>query len=320
MQKPTAASRFAPSHQFHEGNPLAERNALRVMILTIVMMVFEIAGGWYYNSMALLADGWHMSSHALALGLAVAAYSYARKLASDQRFTFGTWKIEVLGGYTSALMLVLIAIIDRQGIGSGLWVLFLAAPLAALPLQMAQLSDAYIAGQYAGLGILLGGAFAVLTVAAITALLLAWGYATGTAETLIWSPLIAYTALPWVLIAIALAFSGGNADAAQVMLTSVPWLLPLVITVLLLLSAFLYVREQRRAGVDTPVDVPVLGLTLAAVGISGELIGRQYYGALPLSETQWIVATVVATTLLFEAGVLGRKSPAGEAQSSPRNR
>lgn len=109
MQKSTAASRFAPSHQFHEGNPLAERNALRVMILTIVMMVFEIAGGWYYNSMALLADGWHMSSHALALGLAVAAYSYARKLASDQRFTFGTWKIEVLGGYTSALMLVLIA-------------------------------------------------------------------------------------------------------------------------------------------------------------------------------------------------------------------
>ena len=109
MQKSTAASRFAPSHQFHEGNPLAERNALRVMILTIVMMVFEIAGGWYYNSMALLADGWHMSSHALALGLAVTAYAYARKLASDQRFAFGTWKIEVLGGYTSALMLVLIA-------------------------------------------------------------------------------------------------------------------------------------------------------------------------------------------------------------------
>ncbi len=109
MQKSTAASRFAPSHQFHEGNPLAERNALRVMILTLVMMVFEIAGGWYYNSMALLADGWHMSSHALALGLAVTAYAYARKLASDQRFAFGTWKIEVLGGYTSALMLVLIA-------------------------------------------------------------------------------------------------------------------------------------------------------------------------------------------------------------------
>src|SRR3546814_8546730 len=62
------------SHAFDEGNPLAERNTRRAMFLTAAMMVIEIAGGWYYNSMAVLADGWHMSSHALALGLAVFAY------------------------------------------------------------------------------------------------------------------------------------------------------------------------------------------------------------------------------------------------------
>jgi cation diffusion facilitator family transporter len=73
------------------------------------MMVAEIIGGWMYNSMSLLADGWHMSSHALALGLSVFAYRAARRFASDSRFTFGTWKIEVLGGYTSALLLVLVA-------------------------------------------------------------------------------------------------------------------------------------------------------------------------------------------------------------------
>jgi len=72
-------------------------------------MVAGIAGGWMFNSMALLADGWHMSSHTLALGLSVLAYGAARRYAHDTRFAFGTWKIEVLGGYTSALLLVLIA-------------------------------------------------------------------------------------------------------------------------------------------------------------------------------------------------------------------
>ncbi len=59
--------------------------------------------------MALLADGWHMSSHALALGLSVLAYGAARRFAHDKRFAFGTWKIEVLGGYTSAVFLVGVA-------------------------------------------------------------------------------------------------------------------------------------------------------------------------------------------------------------------
>jgi cation diffusion facilitator family transporter len=59
--------------------------------------------------MALLADGWHMSSHALALGLSMAAYALARRLTHDERFAFGTWKIEVLGGYSSALLLGVVA-------------------------------------------------------------------------------------------------------------------------------------------------------------------------------------------------------------------
>ncbi|HBO6415310.1 TPA: CDF family iron/cobalt efflux transporter AitP, partial [Pseudomonas aeruginosa] len=92
-----------------QGNPLAERNTRWAVLLTACMMVAEIAGGWLFNSMALLADGWHMSSHALALGLAVLAYGAARRYANDPRFSFGTWKIEVLGSYTSALLLLLVA-------------------------------------------------------------------------------------------------------------------------------------------------------------------------------------------------------------------
>ena len=74
------------------------------------MMVFEIFVGWFFNSMALLADGWHMSSHMLALGLAYFAYKMARKYARDQRFCFGTWKIEILAGYSSAILLMVVAV------------------------------------------------------------------------------------------------------------------------------------------------------------------------------------------------------------------
>ena len=93
----------------HEGNPLAEQKTRWAVLLTLIMMVAEIGGGWFYNSMALLADGWHMSSHALALGLSVVAYRAARHFARDHRFSFGTWKIEVLGGFSSALLLVGVA-------------------------------------------------------------------------------------------------------------------------------------------------------------------------------------------------------------------
>lgn len=108
-------SSLASSHchqpVIHEGNPLAERKTRWAVLLTIIMMVAEIGGGWWFNSMALLADGWHMSSHALALGLSVLAYRAARHFARDHRFCFGTWKIEVLGGFTSALMLVGVALL-----------------------------------------------------------------------------------------------------------------------------------------------------------------------------------------------------------------
>jgi cation diffusion facilitator family transporter len=95
--------------RFDAGNPIAEAKVRRALWLTTAMMVVEIAGGWWFNSMAVLADGWHMSSHSLALGLSAFAYAFARRHAGNRRYAFGTWKIEVLGGYTSALCLLGIA-------------------------------------------------------------------------------------------------------------------------------------------------------------------------------------------------------------------
>ena len=83
-----------------------ERRTLAVVALTFVMMLIEITGGLIYGSMALLADGLHMASHTLALGIAVFAYVISRRLAADRRFAFGVGKINSLAGFASAVMLL----------------------------------------------------------------------------------------------------------------------------------------------------------------------------------------------------------------------
>jgi cation diffusion facilitator family transporter len=98
------------SHRFDVGNPSGEARTRWVLALTIVTMVAEIGAGWWTGSMALLADGWHMGTHALALGVAALAYALARRHADDMRYSFGTWKIEVLGSFASALVLGLVAV------------------------------------------------------------------------------------------------------------------------------------------------------------------------------------------------------------------
>ena len=102
-------------HVFDTGNNAGERGTRLVMWITAAMMVVEIAAGWFYNSMALLADGFHMSSHAVAIGLSAFAYAAARRHAKDPRFAFGTWKIEVLAGFASAILLLVVVALMVYG-------------------------------------------------------------------------------------------------------------------------------------------------------------------------------------------------------------
>ena len=88
-----------------------ERRTWIVIGLTASMMVIEIACGLLFGSMALLADGWHMASHAAALGITALGYSFARRHANDPRYSFGTGKIGELAGYSSALLLAVIALL-----------------------------------------------------------------------------------------------------------------------------------------------------------------------------------------------------------------
>ena len=87
-----------------------ERRTWAVVALTATMMVAEVVGGTLFGSMALLADGWHMSTHAGALAIAAFAYRFARSHARDPRFTFGTGKLGDLAGFASAIVLAMISL------------------------------------------------------------------------------------------------------------------------------------------------------------------------------------------------------------------
>jgi len=99
-------------HRFGADAPTGgERRTRWVVGITLAMMAGEIAAGTLYGSMALLADGWHMGTHAAALGVTLFAYVYARRHAGDARYTFGTGKVGALGGFASALGLAVVALL-----------------------------------------------------------------------------------------------------------------------------------------------------------------------------------------------------------------
>src|SRR5262245_56061376 len=87
-----------------------ERKLKLVIALTAAMTLIEVAAGLYFGSMALEADGWHMATHAGALSISAAAYMFARRRATDTRFTFGTGKVGDLAGFASAIILSLVAL------------------------------------------------------------------------------------------------------------------------------------------------------------------------------------------------------------------
>ena len=103
-------SRWRQPHDFRHGHESAAEKRLRwVIAITIVTMVAELIGGYAYGSMALVADGWHMGSHAAALSISVLGYVAARRFAGHVHFTFGTGKIGPLAAYSSALLLGAVA-------------------------------------------------------------------------------------------------------------------------------------------------------------------------------------------------------------------
>ncbi|MFA5857878.1 MAG: CDF family Co(II)/Ni(II) efflux transporter DmeF [Elusimicrobiota bacterium] len=97
-------------HNFHEVKESNFRKVFVVIIITELTMLAEIVFGYIFNSMALLSDGWHMATHASALTITLFAYLIAKKQKNNTDYTFGTWKIEILGAYTSAILLGIVGL------------------------------------------------------------------------------------------------------------------------------------------------------------------------------------------------------------------
>jgi cation diffusion facilitator family transporter len=140
------------SHVFlGEGHERNERRTWAVIALCGFMMVVEIVGGLLFGSIALVADGLHMSTHASALLLAALAYSYARRHAEDDRFSFGTGKLGDLAGFTSAIVLAMIALlIGYEALTRFIWPVPIdfnqAIPIAALGLVVNIVSALLLSG------------------------------------------------------------------------------------------------------------------------------------------------------------------------------
>src|SRR5438105_5689988 len=106
----TDHGRFRHSHDFVHDFSRAEKRTRLVIVITFLMMLLEITAGVISHSMALLADGWHMSTNAIAFMMPALPYYFTRRHASNARFSFGTGKIGVLGGFSSAIVLSVIAL------------------------------------------------------------------------------------------------------------------------------------------------------------------------------------------------------------------
>ena len=103
--------RWRHHHDFAVIHEKGERRTGQVLAITAVTMVVEIVAGTLFGSMALLADGWHMGTHAAAFAITLFAYRYARRHAGSRVFTFGSGKVSVLGGFASAIALAVVALI-----------------------------------------------------------------------------------------------------------------------------------------------------------------------------------------------------------------
>lgn len=101
-------------HRFYASKAQAQRRVLVVFLLTLLTMLIEVIAGYLYNSVAVLADGIHMFTHAFAFAITYMAYFFAKRWAGDSSFTFGTWKVEVLGAYTSSILLFFLSFLILQ--------------------------------------------------------------------------------------------------------------------------------------------------------------------------------------------------------------
>ena len=227
----------------------------------------------------------------------------------------------MLAGF--ALLIALAGIIDRAGLGYGIWLIFLTPTLAELAPSIAAIAVAHQEGVYPTHAIALAALFTVFAVAGIAALILAGRGSAPTRGACLWPPLIAYTLLPWVLMPLGFVLTG-NLDQAAGYIASAGLLHHLILVVLVVAVTWLYVGSRRAAGGQIAISAAPIAMTLGAIALAAEVIGSQLEVLLPLGPVPIAVAAVVGTGMLFDWDAVP-KPAATEEQSeevrlSPRGR
>ena len=240
-----------------------------------------------------------------ATGIAVSLDS-AADLVMEPGLQFRLPAIATLVAGT-AVVTWLAAQITRHGLGSGLWLIVTAPMLAELPYTISELLSYQAAGFVGGPNAVVGGAFIVISVAAVVALVSAGGQSTQLGAACLWPVVLAYTVLPWLLALGALFGQATGADA------SMPWMEfghPVrlaVLAVLIGVFVFLYVRSNRLAGVAPPAVPPiVIGGTLAAIAVASEALPTYFSVPLILDGQSLPIITIVMTSILIDWGLLRR--------------
>ena len=197
-----------------------------------------------------------------------------------------------------ALVIALASVIERAGIGAGVWVIFLAPTLADLPLNLAAIADAYSGGTYPLSSIVLAGLFTAIAVAGVVGIILAARGNEATAAACVWPLLIAYTLLAWVLFGIGMAVTGDLNQAAAYLAPGSGMRYVALVTIIIL-TVWFYVRSSRVAGLPSPVPAAPIAAALAAIALAAEVLQSQLQTALPLGAVHVVVAAVVATGILL---------------------
>jgi preprotein translocase subunit SecY len=216
----------------------------------------------------------------------------------------------------TALAIAFVGLIDRLGLGCGLWLIFLAPALAELPGILAGIAYLVERGEYAADTVFFSLLYSVLAIGAVIGIVLAARGARATIETCLWTPFLTSAVLFVPLLAIGW-FAPPSIDKSLGIPGSgeLAWNLGLAIAVFV--TVWLYARSFARAGGASSVAVAPIAASLAAILIAGSLLESQMSALLPLRSTQLIVAAAVAATLLIRWGFVSVEDTPSEADEEP---
>jgi preprotein translocase subunit SecY len=304
--------------------------ALGVGPLFTALILFEIAKILFPSlrrwELASAGNRFKIGRAVILLALAVTAvqaigYAVALENVANVVEQPGTWfristTLTLVGA--TALIVGMARVIDREGIGYGIWLLFLVPVLAKIPGRGAVIHELISRNEYALSSQLFGVAVVVAAIAAVVGLLRAKPGWPAVGPACLWPLLIAYTALPSALLAIGFALTGGVNEAVQLIGTGSA--IRVGVLVLLIVGAvFLYARSLRLAGAPFPAGLTVpIALVLSLIVVADDVLPYWLGLLMPLGGLQIVVATVIATGIMIDWGFLPRAAADdGDAAQSP---